>query len=385
MAIKRLFNDSSLANNFKASRGQTSAAIPNTPTIGTATTVNDISATVTYTAAVLGAAGNTFTATSNPGSLTGTGASPITVSGLTASTNYTFTVTATNANGTSPTSAASNEITTDAPITIADLIIIAGGGAGGPGGGSGGGGAGGLVYLASQSITGTNTVTIGAGGPKTASTVVSGVNSSFGSLTAAVGGGGGGYSATPGNPNNDGNTGGSGGGGAIDCTGRATGTSGQGNQGGLGKRGSNNILSGGGGGGAGAAGVDAGTSIDTPGAGGDGVSTYSSWGSATSSGQNISGTYWYAGGGAGYGWNIVGTAAAGRGGGGNYASVNGATNTGGGGFAGSTGNGGSGIVIIKYPTSKTITIGAGLTGTTYTSGGYKYTKITAGTGNVSWA
>jgi hypothetical protein len=33
----------------------------------------------------------------------------------------------------------------------------------------------------------------------------------------------------------------------------------------------------------------------------------------------------------------------------------------------------------------TITIGAGLTGTTSTVGGNKVTRITAGSGNVSWA
>jgi hypothetical protein len=50
------------------------------------------------------------------------------------------------------------------------------------------------------------------------------------------------------------------------------------------------------------------------------------------------------------------------------------------------GAGGSGIVILKYQDSKTITIGAGLTGTTAApSGGFKVTTITAGTGNVSWA
>lgn len=47
--------------------------------------------------------------------------------------------------------------------------------------------------------------------------------------------------------------------------------------------------------------------------------------------------------------------------------------------------GGSGIVILKYPDNYTITIGAGLTGTTAApSGGYKVSTITAGTGNVSW-
>jgi hypothetical protein len=33
----------------------------------------------------------------------------------------------------------------------------------------------------------------------------------------------------------------------------------------------------------------------------------------------------------------------------------------------------------------TITIGAGLTGSTATDGSHKVTTITAGTGNVSWA
>jgi hypothetical protein len=47
--------------------------------------------------------------------------------------------------------------------------------------------------------------------------------------------------------------------------------------------------------------------------------------------------------------------------------------------------GGSGIVILSYPLALTITIGAGLTGSTSTVGANKVTTITAGTGNVSWA
>jgi hypothetical protein len=48
--------------------------------------------------------------------------------------------------------------------------------------------------------------------------------------------------------------------------------------------------------------------------------------------------------------------------------------------------GGSGVVILRYPDTRTITIGAGLTGSTASpSGGFKVTTITAGTGNVSWA
>jgi hypothetical protein len=90
----------------------TATTVPQAPTIGTATDAGTgTSVTVAYTAgATGGAAVSTFTATSSPGSLTGTGASPITVSGLTTGTAYTFTVTATNANGTSTASAASNSV-----------------------------------------------------------------------------------------------------------------------------------------------------------------------------------------------------------------------------------------------------------------------------------
>ena len=60
--------------------------------------------------------------------------------------------------------------------------------------------------------------------------------------------------------------------------------------------------------------------------------------------------------------------------------------TGGPGSGSGPGNaGGSGVVILKYPDSYTITIGAGLTGTTATDGSNRVTTITAGTGNVSWA
>jgi hypothetical protein len=50
------------------------------------------------------------------------------------------------------------------------------------------------------------------------------------------------------------------------------------------------------------------------------------------------------------------------------------------------GSGGSGVVILKYPDTNTITFGAGVTGSTASpSGGYKVTTITAGNGNVSWS
>jgi hypothetical protein len=94
------------------------ATPPTAPTIGTATTASATSATVTFTAPASngGSAITSYTATSSPGSLTGTlagaTAGTITVTGLTTSTAYTFTVTATNSEGISTASVASNSITT---------------------------------------------------------------------------------------------------------------------------------------------------------------------------------------------------------------------------------------------------------------------------------
>ena len=103
-------------------------AVPLAPTIGTAT-VSGLTASVPFTGpADFGdAAITSYTATSNPGGITGSNASsPISVSGLSQSTTYTFTVTATNSYGTSNASSASNSITTattpDAPtsVTVSD-------------------------------------------------------------------------------------------------------------------------------------------------------------------------------------------------------------------------------------------------------------------------
>ena len=105
-----------------ASNSVTPAAttVPGAPTIGTATPGN-AQATVSFTAPASngGSAITLYTVTSSTGGKTGTGtASPITVTGLTNGTAYTFTVTATNVIGTGAASAASNSVTPAAPTVV---------------------------------------------------------------------------------------------------------------------------------------------------------------------------------------------------------------------------------------------------------------------------
>ena len=94
--------------------------VPSTPTIGVVTALSPTSASVAFTAPTSngGATIQNYTATSTPGSITGqvfqSGSGSITVTGLTSSTAYTFTVTASNSVGTSSVSSASISITTPA-------------------------------------------------------------------------------------------------------------------------------------------------------------------------------------------------------------------------------------------------------------------------------
>lgn len=248
-------------------------------------------------------------------------------------------------------------------MTNVDILIVAGGGGGaGTGGnGGGGGGAGGLVYASSQSLTaGTYNAVIGAGG----ALGQNGANSTFTGQTAAVGGGAGGAFQSAGA------TGGSGGGNGRDGASAtpAAGTATQGNAGGT--AGGTSCSSAGGGGGAGGAGAaggaDCGSYTSGMSDGGVGSSTHSAWLEGTSSGENVSGTWYIAGGGAGAmeAGTAAGRGVGGHGGGGDGSKAMtttadgtaGSANTGGGGGGGqlrlgtqyAAGTGGSGLILLRW-------------------------------------
>jgi hypothetical protein len=250
---------------------------------------------------------------------------------------------------------------TPAKAITCDYMVVAGGGSGGApaNGAAGGGGAGGLrstvtatggggsLESALSLASGTGyTVTIGAGG----SVRADGSNSVFSTITA-TGGGQGGSRSTSGFIN--GSTGGSGGGGSGEDTG-STGGSGTANQGFAGGTGGgSNVNAGGGGGGAGAVGSarQVGTGSRAGGAGGNGVATSISGSSVTYAGGGGGGaTAGAVNGGAG------GTGGGGTGGGNSNAQIAtaGTANIGGGGGGGgndtgrTSGNGGSGLVIVRY-------------------------------------
>lgn len=115
-AGKKSGRKSQASNDFLEPKAPTGVSASN---VGTNRPFNNGAATVSFTHDSSGPAATSYTATSSPGGLTGTGSSsPITVEGLQSSTSYTFTVVATNAVGNSPASSASGSVTiTTVPAT----------------------------------------------------------------------------------------------------------------------------------------------------------------------------------------------------------------------------------------------------------------------------
>jgi hypothetical protein len=100
---------------------------PSIPTIGSATSSTSTTADVTFTEPTYkGKSGSvTYTVVSNPGSITATGTSPVTVTGLTTGTGYTFFVYATTNYGVSSgNSSSSNSVT---PQVMDANYVISGG------------------------------------------------------------------------------------------------------------------------------------------------------------------------------------------------------------------------------------------------------------------
>ena len=230
-------------------------------------------------------------------------------------------------------------------VSSADALIVGGGGCGGynTGGGGGGGGVGffNSTELASGSFV---PVVVGQGGMGATTSGGNGTNGQPSQLrTSIVGGGGGGAGWLSGGGNGvDAPTGspvfaqnGSGGGGAH--------TNGQGGTGATNGCGDAALNAGGGGGGAGADG----SPVTVNQAGADGGAGLAS----SISGSNLT----YGSGAGGGGWTGAGSGGSGAGNGGrNYAATDGTANRGGGGGGSGNsgdelgGNGGSGVVIVRY-------------------------------------
>jgi hypothetical protein len=86
--------------------------------VGTGRAYNNGAATITVSGGATGGkAISSYTATSSPGSFTATSGSPLTVTGLQSATAYTFSVTATNANGTSTSTTSGSITATTVPQT----------------------------------------------------------------------------------------------------------------------------------------------------------------------------------------------------------------------------------------------------------------------------
>jgi hypothetical protein len=303
------------------------------------------------------------------------------------------------------------------PLTVDYLVVAGGGGAGGSG--AGGGGAGGLrtSYTNSSSLNGhtesalslsrnTNyAVTVGAGGNAgIAGTYnqTSGLNSVFSTITS-TGGGVGGRRA-------NGVSGGSGGGAGVSGPNLFSGGSAVTSPVTQGYAGGDSSASWKAGGGGGASEVGQNAPASSAGNGGDGliVNILNATNAGTASVGEVSGSdIYFAGGGGGSGSDSAAGGsypggAGGIGGGGAGSGVisgtngdDGNPNTGGGaggGIAasvdGSGGAGGSGVVILRYPSGYMVTIGSGIieaSGSPFTEGSDKVSVFTGGTGTISFS
>lgn len=260
--------------------------------------------------------------------------------------------------------------TVPASVREVDLLVVAGGGAGGARAG-GGGGAGGFVYLTNVNVSPAASIslTVGSGGANTNTTTQgqNGGDSTFGlsSVITAKGGGGGGTGAG-GSGNYAGLAGGSSGGsdGSANAPAAAN-QSGQnygfGNNGALGSGNATPSVTwtGGGGGGAGGVGT-AGNTNGNAGVGGAGFLNSITGSAVCYAAGGGGGNEYSTSGSAGAGGNCGGSAIGGAGSKGNTAAGSGTANTGSGGGGsgfkdpspdagnGTPGNGGSGVVIVRW-------------------------------------
>jgi hypothetical protein len=333
---------------------------------------------VSWAASATGGAGTTtsYLVTSSPGGITtSTTSTSTTMTGLTSGTAYTFTVVASNANGSAAASAASNSITSLAGPAI-NYLVVGGGASSFSVNGAGGGG--GAVKTGTNTVLGTSwQVTVGAAG--TANNTYSagshaaaqGQASQLASITCQ-GGGAGGYAVQ--GTNGNGIAGGNGGGGNA---GTSTGTGFGGASNDNGYPGGNvtngntyNQYGGGGGAGGAGSGVNAGPGVAS----------------------SITGTQIYYGPGGGGGvYSTTGTV--GIDGMDRNASNPPRTNNGAGAPSGlyqgsGSRSGSAGIVVIQYPTTnRAITSIPGTLTYTVSTGilaGYYTYIFTAGSGVVTW-